>query len=279
MRVFRDTAQRFLQVVTGHVGEGVEFLVAARKVGIEFAQPVRACDDQLHDEQPQPQCRVDLARLPRHRALTHGFGDTLERCSRREPLAVRAGDGRLVARVATPFHRLNRLGPEPHDDVPFSPRQRQRQHAARDRRIVRRAGKLAHQRIGRIHGLRRIVKLGPRVEPRLQRIELRLLRRRAHAPPAVAVIHRGAGRIHGIEQIRRADGHRREIKVQRRLRDDAVVDFLEPQAVVQRLAVHRRAQLQRGDLREEFAARAHLIREARGRVVMARDEPPQLAID
>ena len=91
--------------------------------------------------------------------------------------------------------------------------------------------------------------------------------------------NRRAGRVHGIEQIGLPRRHRREPGVLRRLADEPIVGFLQPQPVGQRLALLDRAQLQRGNLRHELARRAHLIRERRGRVMVARDEPPQFPID
>ena len=228
----------------GDVGEGIEFFVAGGQVHVQFGQLFGACHHQLHHQQPQTQGRLDFHDAPGQRACLYRFDKQFERTARRQARAVHPDGHDLVVRVAGPVDGLRRLRPEPQDQVLTQTRDPHGQHAAGHVGDVRACRVVLQQRIGGIHRPRAHVQLGALVQPFGQRIELRVCRCLAHAPPPAHVEKRRAIGLHGIEQGWVAVEKRHQVAVLRGFGNQLLVNGVHPEAVGLLLDVFGGFQLQ-----------------------------------
>ena len=116
VRVFVDASQRFLQVMAGHIGEGVEFGIGARQFGVRFGQLLGTHDNQIHHHAAQLPGRLDLDLAPRRRPPAHLLLPQVETAPRRQARPQRPHRGGLLVRIAGPVEGLNLFASKPEDE-------------------------------------------------------------------------------------------------------------------------------------------------------------------
>ena len=253
VRVLVDAAQRLLQVVAGHKGEGVELGIGARQFGICFTQLLGAHDDKIHHHAAQLLGRLDLHLAPRSRPPAHLLLPQIETAPRRQARPQRAhGDGLLV-RVAGPVEGLNLLAAEPQDEQAVGMLgDGGHQNAAGGLRIPGRRRVCGPQCIGGI-GLKPTGRqFDALAQPRRQRLQLLHIGHDAGSEPMVLLEERNTIGADAVQQIRRRGAGHRQQSVARRSRQHGEVHRVEMHAVLQMLAQLGLGDLQRCDLRQEL---------------------------
>ena len=146
------------------------------------------------------------------------------------------------------MHGLQGLRPEPHDQVTPQPRYAHRNHATGDvgKRMPRRV--IARQAVGDIGGKYAGVKVGPRVEPLGQPVELLYRGGIARAPPPVAVVERRAVGLHGVQERGLVVGQGQQIALTRGFDHEFLVHAVHLDAIGELLHPLGRLELQRGHL-------------------------------
>ena len=218
--------------------------------------------------------RLTVVGAPRRGLAAHRLLPDREALARREPVAVRTAGVSLVG-VAAPVQGFDLLPAEEHEEIAWQLRKRRRQQSGGLRRIVPRFGQRLRQRMRRKHPplAHPGQKTGERVEA---------LPRRRDAMRMPFAIHGQADAVTGNQQLERRKATEQELRdmgLRRGLGHDAVERLARAGGGGQRLGALEGLYAQREHFGEHFGRDALGQRERLGRIVVAGDQAPELAVD